>query len=106
MFDNFTWRRGSGESDVIGKFADLARKASDEAHADVMVVLNFPEGYLSVVASTAENPVPRNRIMTPRAVAKGLALLRQWLSGIEEDDEIRKEIDRFNAIKKYDRDNP
>ena len=44
--------------------------------------------------------------MTARALAKGLDLLRQWLSGRQEgDDEIRKEIDRLNAIKKYDRDN-
>ncbi len=79
MFDNFTWRRGSGELDVIDKFADLARKASAEAGADVMVVLNFPGGYLSVVASTPESPVPQKRLWTPRALAKGLALLRQWL---------------------------
>jgi hypothetical protein len=103
MFDNFTWRRGSGELNVIDKFADLARKASVEAGADVMVVLNFPEGYLSVVASTAENPVPRNRSWTPRAVAKGLALLHQWLGRLnegEDDGELREEIDRLRAIKK------
>ena len=117
MFDNFTWQRGSGELDVIDKFADLARKASEEAHAEVMVVLNFPEGYLSVVASTPEHPARQGRTRrswTPQALAKGLELLREWLRRHREshgDDEIRKEIDRLNAIKKnaakkYDRDNP
>ena len=71
MFDNFTWRRGSDQLNVIDKFSDLARKASVEAGADVMVVLNFPEGYLSVVSSTAENPVPRNRAGPHQRSQKG-----------------------------------
>jgi hypothetical protein len=96
MFDDFTWRRGSGELSVIDRFAELARKASEEAHAEVIVVLNFPQGYLSVVASTPEHPARRDKTWTPRAVAKGLRLLRQWLRSLEgDDDEIREEIDRF-----------
>ena len=64
---------------MIGKFADLARKASEEAGAEVMVVLNFPQGYRTVVASTPNQPARQDRIMTPRAVAKGFELLLQWL---------------------------
>jgi hypothetical protein len=98
MFENFTWRRGSGELSVIDSFAELARKASEEAGADVMVVLNFPEGYLSVVASTPTHPARRDHIWSPRAVAQGLRLLRQWLRGLGEggdDTEIREEVARF-----------
>lgn len=113
MFDNFTWRRGAGELSVIDAFTDLARKASEEAHAEVTVVLNFPKGYLTVVASTPENPAGRNRLWTPRAFAKGLELLRQRIRGLRESHperyaEIRTEIERLNALKKqgYDTDNP
>jgi hypothetical protein len=101
MFEEFTWRRGSDELSVIDRFGELARKASEEAHADVMVVLKFPQGYLSVVASTPEHPARRGHKWTPRAVATGLRLLRQWLRSLEEDDsEIRDEINRFNTNKK------
>ena len=115
MFDNFTWRRGSGELDVIDKFADLARKASDEAHAEVMVVLHFPEGYL-----TWSPPLRRTRRgATDRGRHKRSQ--RDWsccANGLDATEkshqkgrQIRKEIDRLNAIKKnaakkYDRDNP
>ena len=58
MFEDFTWRRGSDALGVIDRFAELARKASDEAGAEVMVVLNFPEGYLSVVASAILSRFP------------------------------------------------
>lgn len=101
MFEDFTWRRGSGELSVIDKFAALARKASEEAHADVMVVLNFPEGYLSVIASTPENPAQHKHKWTAPAVAKGLRLLRQWLQRLEDDDkDIREEINGFNTTRK------
>jgi hypothetical protein len=111
MFEDFTWRRGSGELGVIDRFAELAKKASEEAHADVLVILNFPAGYLTVIGSTPEQPArpgPRGRTWTPRAVAKGLRLLRQWLRGLNEggdDKALREEIDRFNTIKKHDPDN-
>jgi len=98
MFENITWRRGSGELSVIDSFAELARKASEEAGADVMVVLNFPAGYLSVVASTPAHPARLDHTWTPRAVAQGLRLLRQWLRNLGEggdDTEIREEIARF-----------
>ncbi|HXT08720.1 MAG TPA: hypothetical protein VN715_17515 [Roseiarcus sp.] len=96
MFEDFKWRRGSGELGVIDGFAELARKASEEADAEVMVVIKFPQGYLTVVASTPENPAKRDHVWAPRAVAKGLRLLRQWLRSLEEDDqEIRKELDEF-----------
>ena len=98
MFENFTWRRGSGEVSVIDGFAELARKASEEAGADVMVVLNFPEGYLSVVASTPKHPLPLCRAWTPGAVVQGLRLLRQWIRNLAEggdDEELREEIARF-----------
>jgi hypothetical protein len=104
MFEGFTWRQGSGESDVISRFADLARKASEEAGAEVLVVLNFPQGYRAVVASTQDLPARQDRIMTPRAVAKGVELLFQWLRGYREGGyEIQKEIDRLNAIRKCGR---
>ena len=73
MFDNFTWRRGSGETDVIGKFADLPRKASEEAHSEVMVVLHFPQGYLTVVTSTPEHPAAEPHHDGTRA-RKGIGL--------------------------------
>jgi len=98
MFDNFTWPRGSGELSLIDSFAELARKASEEAGADVMVVLNFPEGYLSVVASTPTHPAGPEHTWTPRAVAQGLRLLRQWFRNLGDggdDPEIREEIARF-----------
>jgi hypothetical protein len=56
MSDSFTWRRSSGELGVIDTFTELARKASEEAGAEVTVVLNFPQGYLTVIASTPEEP--------------------------------------------------
>ena len=96
MFEDFIWRRGSDELGVIDRFTELARKASEEAGAEVMVVLKFPQGYLTVVASTPENLARRGHVWAPRAVAKGLQLLRQWLRSLEEDDqEIRKELDEF-----------
>lgn len=96
MYEDFTWRRGSDELGVIDRFTELARKASEEADAEVMVVLKFPQGYLTVVASTPENPARLGHVWAPRAVAKGLRLLRQWLRSLEEDDqEIRKELDEF-----------
>jgi hypothetical protein len=104
MSDSFTWRRGSGELGVIDKFTELARKASEEAGADVTVVLNFPQGYLTVIASTPEEPAHQPP-WTPRALAKGLNLVRQWLRRHEEgedritDDDLSSAIERLKSIR-------
>jgi hypothetical protein len=37
FLDSFKWRRGAGELEVMDRFGLLARKASEEAHAEVMV---------------------------------------------------------------------
>jgi hypothetical protein len=105
MSDSFTWRRSSGELDVIDTFTDLARKASEEAGAEVTVVLNFPQGYLTVIASTPGEPAHQHAPWTPRALARGLNLVRQWLRRYEEaedritDDDLRSAIERLRSIR-------
>jgi hypothetical protein len=111
MFDSFTWRRGSGELGVIDQFTDLARKPSEEAGAEVTVVLNFSQGYLTVIASTPEQPARRDVGWTPQTLAKGLDLLREWLRRYAvanqgtKDDDLRKAIERLKMIGRYDGDN-
>jgi len=34
MFESFTWRQGSGESDVVGKFADLGKEGERRRRAE------------------------------------------------------------------------
>ena len=99
MFDDLKWRRGSGELSVIDAFSELARKASEEAHADVMVVLKFPQGYRTVIASTHEDRATPPRTWTAGAVAKGLHLLSRWLRDDLEGEatEIREELDRLKS---------
>jgi hypothetical protein len=104
MFDHFKWRPGSGELGVIDAFTDLARKASEEAHAEVMVVLKFPAGHHPMIASTPEQPVRtarHNPAWTPQALAKGLDLIREWLRDYEEsneginNDDLREAVERL-----------
>jgi hypothetical protein len=72
MFDDFRWRRGSGELGVIDKVADLARKASEEAGAEVMVVINFPQ------ATSTWSPPLHNIHRSKSAHGRHKPSLRDW----------------------------
>ncbi len=97
MFENIKWKRGSNELAVVDAFTEIARKASEESGAEVLVVLQFPDwGSPHVVASTPEHPSSRKRTWTFRTVAAGMKRLESWVRCIAEEDreKFRDEVTR------------
>ncbi len=102
MFDHITWTRGAGELKVVDTFAALAKKATKETGAEVLIVLQFPKwGEPHVVTSSPEHLQNQKGHWISSAVARGLRRLKLWLERYPEvGNEIEEEFNRLKSTKR------